>query len=116
MSTIATTGIFKVLASRIAFASAIASVTNKIPGKATKFLGNKSQAFKKHSETIKENATVELEDQFDKMVQPIFGERVDEIASNIIDKLTTPTEVIYAIDDKSQDIRMFIGKSSAKTI
>lgn len=89
---------------------------NKIPGKATKFLGNKSQAFKKHSETIKENATVELEDEFNNMVQPIFGEPVDEIASNIIDKLTAPTEIIYAIDDKSQDIRMFIGKSSAKTI
>ncbi|MDC2805117.1 hypothetical protein [Leuconostoc suionicum] len=50
------------------------------------------------------------------MVQPIFGEPVAEIASNIIDKLTAPTEVIYAIDDKSQDIRMFIEKSSAKTI
>lgn len=95
---------------------ALGHVTNKIPGKATKFLGNKSQAFKKHSETIKENATVELEDEFNNMVQPIFGEPVDEIASNIIDKLTAPTEVIYAIDDKSQDIRMFIGKSSAKTI
>lgn len=95
---------------------ALGHVTNKIPGKATKFLENKTQAIKNHSETIKENATIELEDQFDKMVQPIFGERVDEIASNIIDKLTTPTEVIYAIDDKSQDIRMFIGKSSAKTI
>lgn len=95
---------------------ALGHVTDKIPGKATKFLGNKSQAFKKHSETIKENATVKLEDEFNNMVQPIFGERVDEIASNIIDKLTAPTEVIYAIDDKSQDIRMFIGKSSAKTI
>ncbi|MBZ5984130.1 hypothetical protein KIJ05_03135 [Leuconostoc gelidum subsp. gasicomitatum] len=93
---------------------ALGHVTNKIPFKATKFLGNKTQAIKKHSETIKENATIELEDEFDKMVQPIFGERVDEIVSNIINKLTAPTEVIYAIDDNSREIRMFIGKSSPK--
>ncbi|MGY3742297.1 hypothetical protein [Leuconostoc inhae] len=91
--------------------AALGNISNKIPLKATKYLGTKTRRFNNHSETIKEEATIELEDEFDKMVQPIFGSSVSEIASNIIDNLTTPREIIYAMDDESNDLRIFVGKS-----
>lgn len=94
----------------------LGNISNKIPLKATKYLGAKTQGFKNHSETIKEQATIELEDEFDKMVQPIFGSNVSEIASNIIDNLTAPREIIYAMDDESNNLRIFVGKSILSTM
>lgn len=87
-------------------------LSNKIPLKTTKLFGAKTQGFKSHAETVKEQSTIELENEFDKMVQPIFGSSVDDIASSIIHNLTAPKEIIYAIDD-SNNVRIFVGESSA---
>lgn len=91
---------------------ALGHVTNIIPGKTTKFLGNKTQVFKEHSETIKETATIELEDEFEKIVQPIFGKGVNEIASRIITNIMVPQEIIYAINNNTDEVRIFIGQTS----
>lgn len=91
---------------------AFGHVTNIIPGKTTKFLGNKTQVFKEHSETIKETAAIELEDEFEKIVQPIFGKGVNEIASRIITNIMVPQEIIYAINNNADEVRIFIGQTS----
>jgi len=88
-------------------------LSNKIPLKATKLFGAKTQGLKNHAETVKEQATIELENEFGKMIQPILGSSVDDIASSVIDNLTTPKEIIYVIDDNSNEMRVFIGESSA---
>lgn len=87
-------------------------LSNKISLKATKQFSAKTQGLKNHTETVKEQATIELENEFDKMVQPILGSSVDDIASSVIDNLTAPKEIIYAIDDDSNEMRIFIGESS----
>lgn len=88
-------------------------LSNKIPLKATKLFGAKTQGLKNHAETVKEQATIELENEFGKMIQPILRSSVDDIASSVIDNLTTPKEIIYVIDDNSNEMRIFIGESSA---
>ena len=88
-------------------------LSNKIPLKATKLFGAKTQGLKNHAETVKEQATIELENEFGKMIQPILRSSVDDIASSVIDNLTTPKDIIYVIDDNSNEMRIFIGESSA---
>lgn len=88
----------------------VADVASVLPFKATKKLHLKSETFKHESDDKKEAITLAFDQQFEDMTRPVFGERITDIADNVIKDLIEPREIVYAIDDSTQEVRVFVSQ------
>lgn len=88
----------------------VADVASVLPFKATKKLHLKSETFKHESDDKKESITLAFDQQFEDMTRPVFGERITDIADNVIKNLIEPREIVYAIDDSTQEVRVFVSQ------
>lgn len=88
----------------------VADVASVLPFKATKKLHLKSETFKHESDDKKESITLAFDQQFEDMTRPVFGESITDIADNVIKNLIEPREIVYAIDDRTQEVRVFVSQ------
>lgn len=88
----------------------VADVASVLPFKATKKLHLKSENFKHESDDKKEAITLAFNQQFEDMTRPVFGEKITDIADNVIKNLIEPREIVYAIDDSTQEVRVFVSQ------
>lgn len=70
----------------------------------------KSETFKHESDDKKEAITLAFNQQFEDMTRPVFGEKITDIADNVIKNLIEPREIVYAIDDSTQEVRVFVSQ------
>lgn len=90
--------------------SKVADVASVLPFKATKKLHLKSETFKHESDDKKESITLAFDQQFEDMTRPVFGEKITDIADNVIKNLIEPQEIVYAIDESTQEVRVFVSQ------
>lgn len=88
----------------------VADVASVLPFKATRKLHLKSETFKHESDDKKEAITLAFNQQFEDMTRPVFGEKITDIADNVIKNLIEPREIVYAIDDSTQEVRVFVSQ------
>ncbi|MBB5887686.1 hypothetical protein [Lactovum miscens] len=89
----------------------IANVANRLPLRAAKKMQLHSEKLKSETDDKKVKIAMALDEEFEKITRPVLGVNVEDLATNIINNLTSPREIVYAMDDKSDKVRIFIGET-----
>ena len=94
----------------------LTEVAGHLPFKAAKKVRSHAENYQKSTEDEKEKLTLDLDNQFDALTQPVFGQEVGTIADNVIQQLTTPQEIVYAMEDGSDEVRIFVRDEKIEVV